>query len=331
MEFTDSGDILALGLEERPIKGRVLLIQPDTEKVGELLTQKGIAWSEWSWLWSERQATTWPSEELVDCVILRLPTVRELTTLVLEVSASRLAPGGTLLIYGANHEGVKSIHDHLAPWFEQSEVVIYKHRERVVSAVRTAVKEGLHTRLEDWQRIMEATIQGSVTKFISYPGMFAHGTLDQGTKLLLANLPECSAGSKILDMGCGTGVLARAMQDRTPDVSIDAVDLNAFAIEATKKNVPGVHALWGDSWRALAANAKYQFIISNPPVHQGARQTTQPLEYFISHAKEHLVSGGTITLVVQGTIPVKRYFDKAGLRSTLMAEDTIYQVWQARS
>lgn len=330
MEFTDPGDILLLGLELKPLTGRVLVIEPDSPLVGDTLRTQGAEVVEWSWLWSAREVSTWPTETLFDAVILHLPTNRDLTTLTLEVAASRLTPGGTILIYGANQEGIKSVQDHLAPWFEQSEVVVYKHRERVMAATRTTATESLRGNLSQFEKKVKATIDKRSLTFVSYPGMFAHGLIDEGTKLLLKHLPDCSPGARVLDMGSGTGVLARAVQERTPDVSIDAVDVNAFAIEATKKNVPGVHAIWGNSWEAVPTEAKYNLIISNPPVHQGAHQTTQPLEYFISNAKNHLASDGSMVLVVQGTIPVKKFFDRANLRSALMAEDATYQVWQAR-
>jgi 16S rRNA (guanine1207-N2)-methyltransferase len=330
MEFTDPGDILLLGLETKPVSGRILLIDPLSPLVGEKLRTAGNEVIEWSWMWSAREVVAWPPVGAFDAVILHLPANRELTDLVLEVAASRLAPGGTGLIYGPNQEGIKSVADHLAPWFEQSEVVVYKHRQRVVAATRTSVTDGLRASLEQWERTMKVPQGERSLSFVSYPGMFAHGVLDKGTQLLLKHLPECITGAKVLDMGSGTGVLARALQERTPTVSIDAVDVNRFAIEATTKNVPGVHAFWGDSWKALPKEAKYDVIISNPPVHRGTILTTGPLEYFITDLKTHLVKGGSATLVVQGTIPVKRYFDSAGLRSTLMAEDTTYQVWQAR-
>lgn len=330
MEFTDSGDILALALAEKPLSGRWLLIQPDSAQVEATLRAQGADVTEWSWIWSKRNALTWPPTGVFDGIVLRLPTIRELTTLAIEVAASRLAPGGRLLIYGANHEGIKSVQDHLAPWFEAAETIMYKHRERVVSAVRSAQGESPRKELADWQRTFEVEIEREKASLISYPGMFAHGTLDQGTALLLAHLPPCAENAQVLDMGTGTGVLAYALQMQTKNLLIDAVDLNAFAVEATKRNVPGVNALFGDSWNALSSEAKYDVIVSNPPVHQGAKQTTQPLEYFIAHAKRHLKTGGVMVLVVQGTIPVKKYFDRAGLRSTLVAEDTTYQVWQAR-
>lgn len=330
MEFTDPGDILLLGVELQPVTGRVLLIDPNSPVVGDALRARGCEVIEWSWIWSTREVVTWPPTGTFDAVILHLPLSRDLTTLTLEVAADRLAPNGMILVYGANHQGIKSVDDHLAPWFDRSEVVIYKHRQRVIKALRTSEKQEIRSTLEAWQKTFTATISGHKKTFISYPGMFAHGQLDAGTRLLLNHLPPILPNAKLLDMGSGTGVLASAMQLSESSISIDAVDVNAFSVESTKQNVPGVNALWGDSWNVLPADAKYDLILSNPPVHQGAILTTQTLEYFISKAKTHLVVGGSVRLVVQGTIPVKKYFDRAGLRSALMAEDAIYQVWEAR-
>lgn len=330
MKFTDPADILLLGLAERPIKGTILLIQPDTALAGDTLRAAGNSVLEWSWLWSERVADAWPSDVFVDAVLLHIPTNRELTTLALEVAASRLRPGAPLFVYGGNHEGIKSIEDHLAPWFEQSEVLLYKHRERVIYATRTSATEVPRRSLKEWEKHVEVSLAGHACHLVSYPGMFAHGSIDEGTALLLAHLPECAADARVLDMGSGTGVLARAMQERTPAISIDAVDLHAFAVEATKQNVPGARVFWGNNWNALPNDALYDLVLSNPPVHQGARQTTEPLEYFIAKAKTHLAPGGSIWIVVQGTIPVKKHFDRASLRSALIAENATYQVWQAR-
>lgn len=328
MTFTDSGDIFLLELPNQALAGRILLIQPDSDLVGKALREQGMNVDEWSWNWSKRDVIIWPKEETYDAVILRLPAIRELSTMAIEVAASRLKPGAPLFVYGANHEGMKSIKDHLAPWFEGDEVLVYKHRERVVKAVRSVFTDGMRTALEDWKQEFAIEFAGKAITLRSYPGMFAHGALDDGTRLLLQHLPACATQDRVLDMGCGSGVLARAIQERTPDVLIDAVDINAFALEATKKNVPGVQTYWGDGWQALPGEAKYHFIISNPPVHVGLRQTTEMLEHFIKNAKQRLLPKGSITLVVQGTIPADKLLKQAGFITKLVAENKTYRIWE---
>lgn len=332
MKFTDSGEILLQALEEHPIKGRALVVHADSPLILQVLREKGLTVSDWDWRWSDRSTLQWwPTNDRVDTVIVHIPAIRELNNLVIETAASRLDVGGELLIYGGNHEGMKSIADHLAPWFEGAEVLLFKQHQRVITARRVQTQEQQPAaNLEDWQERVPVTLQGKNLELISYPGMFAHGLIDPGTALFLNHLPACVAGDHVLDMGCGNGILARAITERTPDVSIDAVDLNAFALEATRKNVSGAKLVWGNSWKALPNDAKYQVIVSNPPVHSGLEQSTDMLECFITEAKKHLLPGGLMAMVVQGTTPVKKYLNQAGFIAKLVAEDDTYQIWQGR-
>ncbi len=331
MKFTDSGEILLQALEEHPIRGNALVVHADSSLIMQTLQEQGLAVSDWDWRWSDRLSLVWwPARDLVDTIVVHIPAIRELNNLVVETAASRLAVGGELIIYGGNHEGMKSIADHLAPWFENAEVLLFKQHQRVITARRAETHEQPATDLEDWQKRVSVTLGGENLELISYPGMFAHGSIDPGTRLFLDHLPACVAGDHVLDMGCGNGILARAIAQRTPDVAIDAVDLNAFALEATRHNVPTAKLFWGNSWKALPNEAKYQVIVSNPPVHRGLEQSTDMLEYFITEAKKHLLPGGLMALVVQGTTPVKKYLNQAGFIAKLIAEDDTYQIWQAR-
>lgn len=326
--FQDSGEILLLALQEQPVSGRVLLVNADSELVTKTMAKTAKEVVEWSWNWSTRSPLAWPPAELFDAVFLRIPAVRELFDLACEVCASRLAPGGTLYVYGANGAGMKSIANHFEPWFESSEVMVYKHRERVVSAVRAATKRTPKAALKDWEKTFKVELNQTPVALVSYPGMFAHGTLDEGTKLLLEHLPSVSSITRVLDLGTGTGILARALRDQCSDCVIDAVDANAFAVEAAKKNVPGATIYWGDGWSALPKDAQYDVIVSNPPVHRGLIQTSDLLEAFIKDSAKRLKVDGSFTLVVQSTIPVKRLFHSAGMKVEMIAQNTVYQVWR---
>ena len=50
---------------------------------------------------------------------------------------------------------------------------------------------------------------------ISVPGVFNHGGLDIGTKVLLENAPTLNQG-KVLDFGCGAGLIATFLGLKNP-------------------------------------------------------------------------------------------------------------------
>lgn len=78
---------------------------------------------------------------------------------------------------------------------------------------------------------------------------------------------------RILDIGCGSGLIALMLAQRTPDdVSIDAVELECSAAAQAQENVAAspwahriaVHAQDIVSW-SEQAEKRYSLIVSNPP------------------------------------------------------------------
>lgn len=327
--FQDSGEVLLLALNEQPaVAGRVLLVNTDSTLITKALSKTAKEVVEWNWSWTNQSPLPWPPAETFDAIFLHLPAVRELVDLACETCASRLAPGGKFYVYGSNAAGMKSIANHFEPWFGSSEVLVYKHRERVVSAVASKTTRKPKVLLQEWEKSFKVELGERMVTLVSYPGMFSHGRIDEGTKLLLENLPAVTAETRVLDLGTGTGILARALREQLADCVIDAVDVNAFAVEAAKKNVPGATIYWGDGWSALPKDTQYDVIVSNPPVHQGLVQTSDFLEAFIKDSAKRLKVDGSFTLVVQSTIPVKRLFQSAGMKVEMIAQNTVYQIWR---
>ncbi len=91
--------------------------------------------------------------------------------------------------------------------------------------------------LPPWEEVEE---EGRV-KVIIYPGQ-AFGTGHHATtQLMLENLDEFLEGKedkplRVLDMGCGTGILAIAVAKLCPMASILAVDIDELALSATWEN-----------------------------------------------------------------------------------------------
>ena len=68
-------------------------------------------------------------------------------------------------------------------------------------------------------------------------GVFSHGRIDAGTKLLLLRAPTPPAGD-LLDLGCGAGPIALTMAHRCPDATVWAVDVNERARRCARRTPP---------------------------------------------------------------------------------------------
>ncbi|MCV5887417.1 class I SAM-dependent methyltransferase, partial [Escherichia coli] len=90
-----------------------------------------------------------------------------------------------------------------------------------------------------------------------------------GSRLLLETLPNLSG--KVLDFGCGAGVLGAFMAKANQEIAIEMCDINAYAITSSQATLEAN----GLSGRVFASDIysdtaeDYQFIISNPPFHSG--------------------------------------------------------------
>ncbi|MEG7775314.1 methyltransferase, partial [Listeria monocytogenes] len=78
---------------------------------------------------------------------------------------------------------------------------------------------------------------------------------------------------KVLDMGCGAGVMAASLSAVSPKVRLWLCDVHAAAIEASKATL----AANGIEGEVFASNVfsdvtgRFDMIISNPPFHEGTQ------------------------------------------------------------
>jgi len=105
--------------------------------------------------------------------------------------------------------------------------------------------------------------------FASLPGVFSHGEFDLGSRLLLDSLPKLSG--KVLDFGCGAGVLGCVMATLNTDIQLEMCDISALAVrsseETLKANQLSGRVFASDIYSDTASD--YNFIVTNPPFHAG--------------------------------------------------------------
>ncbi|OZG74090.1 hypothetical protein BTA51_08470 [Hahella sp. CCB-MM4] len=180
----------------------------------------------------------------------------------------------------------------------------------------------------------------------SLPGVFSAGRLDDGTRLLLECLqkPEFQndvvigrtiakvKGNRILDFGCGCGVVGLSMKRKWPEAQVEMVDVNALALESTRRSAANmgldvsVYASDGLSQVASGLAA----IVTNPPFHQGVKQDTRTTRQFLQDCRTRLIPGGTLTLVANRFLPYADWIEDSLGNVSVIAEDTRYKVYHAK-
>ncbi|MCB9678713.1 MAG: class I SAM-dependent methyltransferase [Alphaproteobacteria bacterium] len=316
-----ASEIMVGALDAVALEGRVLAVGV-ADDVVRALGATGLEVTRWDrWATGGREASALPPEGPYDRVCMRLPKGRDTLSAMLALAAAELVPEGKLWLYGANDEGIRSVSKQLRDSFDHDESVDARRHCRVVQA------SGVHAprvSLRDFRTEVEATAGGRTFRFTTLPGVFAHGRLDEGTRLLLENL-SVDAAAKLLDFGCGAGVVAAFLGERLGPTA--GVDIDAWAIECAQAQ-PGTWVV-GDGL-AAAPEGLYDHIVSNPPFHTGKDTDFHVMDALITSAPSRLVKGGRLTFVCPSTAPVKRALDAAFSKVVLLADDRRYRVWEAR-
>jgi 16S rRNA (guanine1207-N2)-methyltransferase len=271
------------------------------------------------------RASPWPEGDGYDAALIRLPKAKDALDLALHAAAGKVLPGGLIAVFGANDEGIRSAAQRLDAVTDDVATAAAKHHSRVLAGRRKATIDGLKPSLSDWKRIGSITIAGLPRPWISYPGTFAKGGLDEGTAWLIEHLPTPRVGSRVLDFAAGTGVLAAAVSCRATGLDIDMIEADALALTAAADNVPGARGLLGAGLSA-AGDARYDLIVSNPPIHDGIVESRQVLERLIAEAPRHLRPGGRLVLVVQRRVAVMPLLGAAFADARLIAENGRFTV-----
>ena len=242
---------------------------------------------------------------------------------------SVLVSGGQLLVYGAKDEGIEAALGPLGDLFVGAETLGIGGRCRVLTAFRGDEPEGLRSSLDAWKSLLALDYPGLPREWISYPGIFAHGHLDPGTCLLLDVLPSVPSGDRVLDYGCGSGIVAWFALNRSDGLEVDLLDIDAVALEAARKNVPAGRLILRDGLPPRREGS-YDAIFSNPPLHLGKGEDPGMILRFIQEAPHLLNPRGALVLVAQRRLPIRRPLQESFGGVRVLAEDSGFRVWEGR-
>lgn len=271
------------------------------------------------------EASPDPPEGPFDGILVRLPKGNQAFQMMFHQLAPKLAPNGQFVVGGANDEGIRPVAGRIADLADHVEVVATRRHCRVVRA--TGIHDvGAKGELDAWSETVEATVAEVELAWQSWPSLFAHGRLDPGTRLLLEALPPLEGA--VLDFACGAGVVGAFLAARGDDVQLTLSDVDALAVHAARINVPSARRVQiadgmpteGGPWQA---------IVSNPPVHLGKAGHRGVLEALAATAPHRLGRKGSLWIVVQGTVPVKRDLASAFQTVERVRRTGSYAVWRA--
>lgn len=243
-----------------------------------------------------------PPPERVDVLLVRVPK----SLALLEDQLLRLAPAvhADTVVVGTGM--VKEIHTSTLRLFERilgpTRTSLAEQKARLIfCAPDPALERGTNP----WPygyTLPEGLGAVSGAAVVNHAGVFCADRLDIGTRFFLQHLPAGRGGRRVVDLGCGNGVVGTAMALADPDAEVLFVDESFQAVasaEATYKanGVPG-HAEFrvGDGLAGVAAGSA-DLVLNNPPFHSHQALTDTTAWRMFTGARRVLRPGGELWVI----------------------------------
>ncbi len=183
----------------------------------------------------------------------------------------------------------------------------------------SAVKRGL----------IKTVLRRRQYSFFTSSGVFSAKRIDNGTRILVENMVLPDEG-RVLDMGCGIGVIGIVASHENPSLEVHLSDVNERAVNLTRDNIrknkaKNCHTHLGYLYEPIE-DLTFNAIISNPPISAGMRKVVFPL---VKGAYERLEEGGTLQLVIQsnkGGKMLAKVLDEAFGEHSVLTRKSGYRV-----
>ncbi|MFC9927542.1 methyltransferase [Streptomyces sp. NPDC127190] len=242
-----------------------------------------------------------PPPERVDVLLVRVPK----SLALLEDQLLRLAPGvhaGTVVV-GTGM--VKEIHTSTLQLFERilgpTRTSLARQKARLIFCTPDPALERPANPWPYSYALPDGIGAISGRTVVNHAGVFCADRLDIGTRFLLGHLPAPGAG-RVVDLGCGNGVVGTAVALADPSAEVLFVDESFQAVasaEATYKanGVPG-HAEFrvGDGLAGVAHDS-VDLVLNNPPFHSHQATTDATAWRMFTGAKRALRTGGELWVI----------------------------------
>lgn len=263
-------------------------------------------------------------------LVLYWPKAKERAQYLFANLLPHLEDNAEIYLVGDNKSGVKSAGKQITHFSDDL--------VKIDSARHCGLYRSIYTKSvsafnkEQWLKEYQVETQELTIKIVSLPGVFSHGELDLGTKLMLENLGHIKM-KRTLDFGCGCGIIGTYIGLKRPEIPLELIDIDALALESAKLTLAAnnIEAKVYPSDGLTDLHGKFATIISNPPFHTGLKTDYRVPEEFIANAPKHLMDGGQLRIVANNFLRYEQFMEQHFKQHEKVINDNKFKILSAKT
>lgn len=227
---------------------------------------------------------------------------------------------GPTVIDGQKTDGVESLQKELAQRAVLGEVLVKAHG-RMFSATEIDCT--------GWSALPKQVARPKGGAYRTSHGAFSCDGIDPGSRALAGALPDRMDGH-VVDLGSGWGYLADAVLARTGVASVDLVEDDLAALEASRANLDDVRVRfhWADAL-TFRPDPLADHVVTNPPFHAGRSADASIGQGFIRASARMLTRKGALWLVANRHLPYERTLVEVFCDVRTLVQQAEYKLFKA--
>ena len=138
----------------------------------------------------------------------------------------------------------------------------------------------------------------------NHANVYAREKLDIGARYFIENLPKVAAHTKVIDLGCGNGVIGLTVLANQPKAHVQFIDESSMAMASAKHNImtnipemiDQCEFTLNDSLTDIEGGS-VDLILCNPPFHQNTATTDHIAWQMFKDSHRVLKKGGELRII----------------------------------